>query len=124
MLDREVGDELSVRVGRRVPRNEKRVRPVPGDQGESVGIARGRVLGMDQRHAQRRGGGPDARPLRALPVALHPEEGDAGRLGNGLLEQLQPLGLDLGTSVDGEPGDVAAGPCEARHDPGLDRIGG
>src|SRR5205085_5641486 len=49
-------------------------------------------------------------------------DGNAREPGNGLLEQLQELDVDLGQH-DGEPGDVAARPRQAGRMAGGDRVG-
>jgi hypothetical protein len=77
-----------------------------------------------ERHAER------LRRCLALPpeegfrhTARIPKDGHAGELGDGLLEELQMFPRDLRTGRIRHPGEVAAGPGEARHQPALHGVG-
>ena len=58
--------------------------------------------------------------LRCIDIGVA-EHGDARRPGYDLLEELQVLTAQLG-KIEKQPGDVASRPCDARHQPGLNRI--
>ena len=96
-------------------------------------VAGGRVLGGGHRGRVASGA---ARPsVQARPRVLQarvvehrapdvgiPEKRYAGETGNDFPQQLQSLPTEFrGDSA--EPGDISAGACEARHEPGSDRIG-
>jgi len=87
------------------------------------------VIGFS--HAERLDGHPqDTGRLLGLPVAERhraivriPEHGDARGLRHRLLEKLQALRTQLGRLIR-DPGDVPAGPGQARDEPGAHRITG
>src|SRR6516225_4296814 len=55
-----------------------------------------------------------------LVIRVH-EQGNNFGLGNQLRQQLEPLGVQLGSAV-AEPGEVATGPGETGDQAGRDRI--
>ncbi len=94
---------LSIGIAGRLYRNEDSVRPLPVNRGESVGVVRARVLGKHQRHAQLTSTSTEGLPIHIVPVTFQAQEGDAGQLGNGVLQQLQPLGVDVWRGLHGNP---------------------
>jgi hypothetical protein len=119
---RELSDEFPIGIIHRMVRHEERIRPVPGQLGESPSIVVGSMLHMNQLYPQHARRVLNRLPRRAVPNLLHSEKSDTSRIWNSFLEQLEPFRLKFGACVGDKSCDVPAGMSETGREPSPDGI--
>src|SRR5262249_27703924 len=117
----ELSDPRSVSEAERIRQNDESVSvPVLCHVESAVQVSGALHVHGSNVHRQRTGYPIQLSKLRCIDVGVR-KDGDAGRPGYDLLEELQVLAAQLG-KIEKHPSNVACRPCDTRHQPGLNRI--